>query len=274
MDGDFTQGEKKILLQFERFIQTDLFKDEVKRIRKLSKIPSEGIEPTKEDLANLNHLFRIPDNFPVKRVKGEEFPLKKLNLESKKLIELFPIENGYLTLLIKYFIIFNKFLYEELSEFKESFHISNVCDLEDAQFEFGEYIPSEYHEDDPDNGSLNWSIKAYLDKVQRQLWAYPVVVRIHPDASQRDVIEYIKKHWKLIKYYQDSYSNKDQRVSFKHSKTKENKELKKRNDFIYKHRHLSRKEIMSMVNKDFGADLDQGSIGKIISLERKKREKK
>jgi hypothetical protein len=29
-----------------------------------------------------------------------------------------------------------------------------------------------------------------------------------------------------------------------------------------------------MVNKGFGADLDQGSIGKIISLERKKREKK
>jgi hypothetical protein len=111
MDTDFTQGEKKILLQFERFVETDLFKDEVKRIRKLSKIPKEGIEPTKEDLANLGNIFRIPDNFPVKRVKGEEFPLKKLNLESKKLIGLFPIENRYFTFLIKYFIIFNKFLY-------------------------------------------------------------------------------------------------------------------------------------------------------------------
>jgi hypothetical protein len=68
--------------------------------------------------------------------------------------------------------------------------------------------------------------------LENKLWKYPVVLRIHPDASQRDIIEYIKTHWGLIKHYQDQYTDRNKDASFKNSKTKENLKLKERNDFI------------------------------------------
>lgn len=267
MDGNLTQGEKKILLQFERFLSTDIFKEEVLRIRKAIKISTKGIEPTKEDLEKLTDIFRTPDNFPIKKSKDGRHPMRLLNIETRKLVSMLPVNNIYLTSLVKYYILFDKLLYSELAEFKEYFRTANVCELEDAQREFEEYAPS----DDPED---YFSIRSYTEMLENKLWKYPVVLRIHPDASQRDIIEYIKTHWHLIKCYQDQYSNRNKDASFKNSKTKENKKIKERNDFIYKNRDLPRKTIMQMVNKDFGADLDQGSIGKIISLERKKREKK
>lgn len=267
MDGNFTQGEKKILLQFERFIQTEFFKSEVLRVRKAIKVPVGGIKPTDEDLAKLTDLFRVPSNFPVKKLIKGSHPMRLLNIETRKLVDMLPVNNIYLTSLVKYYILFDKLLYTELVEFKEYFRTANVCELEDAQREFEEYAPS----DDPEDF---FSIRSYTEMLENKLWKYPVVLRIHPDASQRDIIEYIKTHWHLIKYYQEQYTDRHKDASFKNSKTKENLKLKERNDFIYQNRSLPRKTIMQMVNKDFGADLDQGSIGKIISLERKKREKK
>jgi hypothetical protein len=267
MEDNFTQGEKKILLQFERFVETVFFKKEVARIRKAIKIPVDGIKPSPEDLIRLTDLFRIPTNFPVKKLDKGHHPMDLLNIETRKIVDMLPVNNIYLTALVKYYILFDKLLYTELTEFREYFRKANVCEIEDAQGEFEEYAPN----DDPESF---FSIRAYIEMLEEKLWKYPVVIRIHPDASQRDIIEYIKTHWSLVKYYQDQYVNEERETSFKNSKTKENIRLKERNDFIYQNKDLPRKTIMQMVNKGFGADLDQGSIGKIISLERKKREKK
>jgi len=65
MDDNLTKGEKKILLQFERLVETEPFKKEVKRLRSLLKLPVNGIEPTEEDLKNLSDIFRVPDNLPI-----------------------------------------------------------------------------------------------------------------------------------------------------------------------------------------------------------------
>jgi len=263
-----TKGEKKILLQFQRFAETDVFKDEVKRIRALCKLPKNGIEPTKGDLENLPNIFRIPDNFPSAKQKYR-FPLKTLNIEARKIINQLPINNSYLVALVKYYILFNRFFYEELKELERSFHKSNVCELEDAQSEFDEYAPSE----DPEEFYASFSIRAYIKMLENKLWRYPIVLRIHPDASQRDIVEYIKEHWIEIKHYQDEYSKENRTTSFKNGRTMENKKIKERNDFIYKNRHLQRKKIMSLVFNQFNVSLDYGHIGKIISLENKKRKK-
>lgn len=271
MGGKLTKGEKKILLQFERFTETDLFKEEVKRIRKLIKLPTNGIEPKEDDLKKIGEIFRVPIDFHIQKDnKAGGHPMRTLNIETHKLMEQFSIDNMYLKLLIKNYIIFNKFFYEELEEQKQYLHTANVCEIEDAQSEFDEYAPS----DDPDEFYASFSVKGYINMLENKLWKYPVVLRIHPDASQRDIIEYIKTHWAQIDYYQKQYAKRSKNASFKNSKTKENTKLKERNDFIYRNKNLPRKTIMQMVNKDYGADLDQGSIGKIISLERKKREKK
>lgn len=269
MDIATTKGEKKILLQFERFVETDFFKKEVKRIRSLCKLPAIGIETTEEDLKKLSDIFRVPDNFPVKKTSGKEFPLRTLNLESKKITDLLPITNPYLTALVRHYIIFNKFFYEELSGLRGFFHTANVCELDDAQMEFDEYAPSE----DPEEFYSSFSVQAYIQMLKNKLWKYPVVIRIHPDASQRDIVEYVKKHWAEIKYYQDQYADRTKDASFKNSKTKVNKNTKERNDFIYKNRNLSSKEIAGLLGKQ-GIFLDVGHILKIISLEKKKREKK
>lgn len=264
-----TKGEKKILLQFERFIETDVFRSEVKRIRSLCKLPKNGINPTEEDLKKLSDTFRVPDNYPINKKSKDRFPLKTLNLESEKLIDLLPINNIYLTMLVRYYVIFNRLFYNELSDFSTYFHTANVCELEDAQAEFDEYAPS----DDPEEFYGSFSVRGYIEMFENKLWKYPVVLRIHPDASQRDVVEYIKTHWTKIKSYQETYANRNKNASFKNSKTTVNTLNKERNDFIYKNRNLPSREIATLLaeRKIF---IDVGHILKIISLEKAKREKK
>ena len=101
--------------------------------------------------------------------------------------------------------------------------------------------------------------------------AYPIAIMISPYASQRDLIDFIKNKvvWeKEIKFLQDKY--KDDNVKIGKVKAKDEK-IQKRNDFIYDHRDLPRKQIMSLVHKEFGVVLDYGHIAKIISLENQKR---
>jgi len=267
MNTSNTKGEKKILLQFQRFSETDTFKKEVARIRKVCRLPKNGIKPTNDDIENLSNIFRTPDNYPPIKEGEPKFALKTLNLETKKIIDLLPISNLYLSSLVKHYIIFNKFFYDELGTLKDFFHTSNVCELGDAQMEFDEYAPSE----DPEEFYGSFTIKGYIEMLENKLWEYPVVLRIHPDASQRDIMEYIKKHWQQIKHYQDKYADRNKQASFKNSKTKENSKIKKRDDFIYKNRNLPRKEIMRMVTDEFGETLDYGHIGKIISLRNKRK---
>lgn len=108
--------------------------------------------------------------------------------------------------------------------------------------------------------------------------AYPIAVRISPYASQRDLIDFIKNRiiWKKeIQFLQNKY--KDKNIKIGKIKTK-NKEIQRRNDFIYKHRHSPRKEILYLLieiakrkkNKILW-ELDQAEISKVISLENKKR---
>lgn len=101
--------------------------------------------------------------------------------------------------------------------------------------------------------------------------AFPIAIRISPYATQRDLIDFVKSEaiWKNeIQFLQDKYRSKDIKIGKIKSK---NEKIQKRNDFIYEHKDLPRKEIMSMANRKFGINIDYGHIGKIISLENKKR---
>ncbi len=99
---------------------------------------------------------------------------------------------------------------------------------------------------------------------------FPISIRISPYASLRDIADYIKKNSKMIedklKAYRANY--------IKIGRVKKKKTaIQERNDFIYEHRHLKRREIMSLLGDKFGKGqiIDYGYIGKIISLEKKKR---
>ncbi len=254
MDNKPTKGEKKILLQFERFVETDIFKQKVGIARKLIKLPLNGIKLTEKDLKNLPNLIKvyIPENFPTKDIKKAKKLLDILHIETAKIADLFPVCNYYLLYLIKNQILFNKFFYNELEVIKNFFEESNICELEDVESEIDKYAKLK------DTGSL---------------FRYPMAIRVHSEASQRDVIEFIKRHWYLIKLYQDSCVN-NKVSSFKNSKSGVNKMLQKRNNFIYNNKLLPRKKIVELLIKRYGSStVDEGSVGKIISVERKRREK-
>lgn len=108
----------------------------------------------------------------------------------------------------------------------------------------------------------------YFDKE-----AYPVLMAISPIASQRELISYLKSFYNVrIKPLQEK-----SKASLTDSPAKTRKKktsIRERNEFIYQHRTLPRKEIMKLVSDHFGEYLDYGHIGKVISLEKSKRENK
>jgi len=101
---------------------------------------------------------------------------------------------------------------------------------------------------------------------------FPLAVRISLFASQRDIIDFVRKNFFLIKGQQEYYLKEMKDFRIGRVKTKKEK-VQKRNDFIYQNRHLPRRNIMELLTDKYGADntLDVGYIGKIISLERKRR---
>lgn len=103
---------------------------------------------------------------------------------------------------------------------------------------------------------------------------YPIILHISPYASKRDVLNYIE----------DIYKTEISPLQKKHQKTdisigkhrKKNKLIQERNKFIYENRHLSRKKITGLITasrkfKSVSDPIDPGSVGKIISLEKKQR---
>lgn len=261
------RGNNKLLLQFKRFTETKSFNREIIEIRKFLGIPLEGKKLTEKELENINEYIKFPED--------DEFRYVLCGMRLKRvsdypeavehLLSMFPVMTTYFELIIRNYIHYNVFLYKELEQY--AYADWGICTLSDAEFDESKYLIDE----DPE---MSFSLEGHNKNVIKFTRKYPVSIKIHQEASQNDVIDYIKKNWSVIKGLQGKYQNEDKFFSLKNSKTKENLKLKKRNDFIYENRNLPRREIMKMVNRDFGADLDQGSIGKIISLECKKREKK
>lgn len=103
--------------------------------------------------------------------------------------------------------------------------------------------------------------------------AFPIAVLVHPHAGIREFERFLANHYKRdIKPLQDKYKKPGSKIG----KFKDRDPLvQQRNDFIYKHRALPRKDISLLITKRYGSegiyDLDTGAIGKIISLETKAR---
>lgn len=84
---------------------------------------------------------------------------------------------------------------------------------------------------------------------------YPLAIRFSQYASQRDLIDFIKKTYrKVIAPVQKKY--KDSKVKIGKLKTRKKLE---RDEFIFKHQNLSRKELAKLVKEQLGAI---GNVGK------------
>jgi hypothetical protein len=101
---------------------------------------------------------------------------------------------------------------------------------------------------------------------------FPIAIRISPFATQRDIVDFIKKNDAFISQMQEQYLKELKGVRI--GKTKKRRtEIEERNDFIYENRELPRRKIMELLTEKYGPEktLDMGHISKIISLEKQKR---
>lgn len=100
---------------------------------------------------------------------------------------------------------------------------------------------------------------------------FPFAIRISPYASQRDIVDYIKRVYKT-KIGPSLLQLRNSQVRIGKEKRKRTR-IQERNDFIYKMREFPRKRIMQLLGDKYGLDeiIDVGYIGKIISQEIQKR---
>ena len=98
---------------------------------------------------------------------------------------------------------------------------------------------------------------------------YPIAIRIRPEATKRDILDYINKMYKFeIKQLQQRYKEKSSKMGLV---KKKNPIKQERDELIYQNRNLSKKEIAKLVSEEYKEYLDVGLIGKIISIQKKKR---
>lgn len=230
-----SKGATKIKNYFLDLVDRDDFQRDIKSFREKYQIPKNGFEETERD--------SIYPDLPPKSW-GYDFGnddkayitfLNEVGLLGEKYK--IPVQNYSM---VDEYIMYNKVDFSNLG---------GLCLVQDS-LELGK------HKD--------------TDRENNE--AYPILLRVSPYASLRDILDYIQiAYTPLIKPLQEIYQDKEVKLGKSRSKSEI---LRKRNAFIFKHRHLPLREISILLRgrKDLGADRpDEGNIGKIISLEKKKR---
>jgi hypothetical protein len=102
--------------------------------------------------------------------------------------------------------------------------------------------------------------------LENKYLSFPISLGISPNASQRDVIDFIKKNWNFIEDRLNLYREK--RLLLRSRPKRE------RNIFIMKNKDLPREELSNLIEKQFGELLGTEDIAAIISGEMKRKTKK
>lgn len=260
MRGKLTLSAKQSIIFFEEFVRKEEVKKFIKEYRKHLNLPESGIEMTAEDEKELNEgmlpMFYIPDRakklFPeIDRKK----PFRVINT-CNAFISQEGVDSVYIESLLRMYLFFNKVIPEVAGMFSLWNDLLRM-----------EHLPSEladYGNEDPK------LLRMVYDRFERIGNKYPIALYINPDASQRQIQDFLSNNWNFIEMYRSQKDDKPPKLRKKSKRTQE------RNDFIYENRHLPRRKIMEMLydknDKDF--EIDYGYIGKIISLEKKRRENK
>lgn len=258
-------SQQKLVVQLRKLADTDLFQNTVLKLRAELMIPRNGCEITEADLMDVGNPFHIPQKvsgiIPFSRKEFSERLIQGI----LPLIDKLAVPGVFHSILLKNYVCFNDFLFEQaIHNFPQSKFIG-LCELVDARFEFEHFdvVPKNDCEFCKETSLLTTDI---LNK-------YPITIRISSDASQRDVIDFLKDNSKMFDAIKARYDDDNDRPTVRNGKKKINEDKHTRDEFIYENRSLSRKKIANLLAKK-NIFLDIGSIGKIISLQKQKREKK
>jgi len=250
------KSKNKLSNYLEDFIDSEYFQIGTKSFRKKYGIPLKGFKFPKDLKTRLTDL-NYRSFYTLRRELEEE--KWKMNDDAwhdmYDLFEKFPVQGVAVRIFLKIYLLYDFKLYEVL---KSNYSINdfNFCEVGDIE-SIKKAIPVQ-------NNALE-------DLISLEFGDFPVILKINPAIGQRVLVNYIESHWKLINYYLQKYKNKDSKLG----KTRTRNKLKRERDrFIYKNRDLPYKDIVVLVSDKFptvSKTIDEGSVGKIISLERKRR---
>jgi hypothetical protein len=233
------KGYQRLVNYFEKIRRKESFLEEVCRVRKNYDIPKNGYNWHKEGVAP----FSIPNNWPYINDKVVQ---KKLDKEIEKLCLKHGLNDHYWNAVIHEYILWNDIIGLLVYSW-----VFDLCYIDDPEI----------------SKSLSPDDKRKANKM------YPVKLKISQYASNREIIAFVKSNSKEIRCVQKKYI--DEKIEKSLKVRKRNELIRKRNDFIYKHRNKPYKEISSLVSDNFPLELtktiDEGSVGKIISIEKKRR---
>jgi hypothetical protein len=262
MDKELTQSAQQTIKFFEEFIRRDTVTEFIKKYRQYLNLPPNGLVLTKEDQDELGNRLGLPHFYLPKRAK-EKFPKDErekpfrvvntcLAFTGQQRVRLWSV-----ALMLLHYLFFNRITDIPIKLLGIGTGGDDLIRLN--------HLPSELSWFDSEDHFL---LKCMYDHFENISKTHPIVLYLNPEASQRQIQEFLARNWVFVEKYKKEVKNPITGFRKKDPKKRE------RNDFIYANRNLPRSKIVSMVIKKFGDAPDEGAIGKIISLEKKKREKK
>lgn len=237
------QPAQKIMNFLYEYIETEDFQRKIAVLRKELGIPPEGYLLKEQDIKPTLALdvFRAPTALPADIARLARIRLREVTKD-------FPVSDIQIQHGFFLYLFYNQFF---SWVFEGAFFSNNLFKTVDLQGELEER-PLAYKE----------------EYIQSLLQNYPVAIFLRPEASQRDAFDYVKEVWAYVELLKQQYLDPESRLG---KVRKKKKSIQERNAFILKNKDISRRKLISLVAEKFGEFLDQGHIGKIISMSQKKR---
>ncbi len=250
-DTSKTQGERKFQYYFEDVISSKEFQEQMENLREKFNVPKNGF-PSSVQEQSIDDI----EPFLPPKIWVHYSNSKKLSTLWKGLDKIAVKYNLYET--IFEFMLFEYYFFGRLDYSLSFGEVPDLCLVRDLVFE------TTVLEDPRRVESISSNIKEMYERSTAQ---YPIALCISPYASFNDILAFLKKNRLGIVAKQKKYA-----VSEKSIGNHRNRITKEVYNFIYKNRHLPRREISELVEEKFGKNIDPMYARKIISNEKKKRE--
>jgi len=247
--GFKTQGYKKLWNYFLTIVKKEYFKKKIFELRKKYNIPENGF-------SGGGIVFESPKLWRKNYTDKQETKLLKSIWESlRKICKKYSLFTPEWQEILGYYLFYNELqpIYCENSY--------NLCLLTD-------WVAEEKMKKESRALMKGYKKSLIRNTIKEADLFHPIAIRISPYATERDIIDYVKKMFPLIRDYQKPYIESGVKIG---KIKKKNKSIQERNDFIYENKDLSLNETRRLVKEKFGEGLDYEYIGKIRSEETKKR---
>ncbi len=230
-----SQGYRKLLNSFEDFTKKEEFQEFILGLREKYKIPPNGF-------LIKGSTWTTPPKEWISEIWSVEH--REVQTVIKEFCENQQIPSKDWKFVIEQYLFFNKIF---LSQEPNSHNLCYVTDISTKKDSLGQ------------------------DLTKDLILAYPVGLLISPYASKRDILDYIEHIFTTeIKPLQEKYENEDSFIG----KSRQKMTLtKKRANLVWENQDKPLKEIAELIKTVLGTDIDVGAVGKLLSLERKKRKK-